>query len=543
VAIDAVCRGRGLLTLALRKNAARTRYWLWLAASVKFLVPFSILVMAGSHFGRATPASIAPPITFMIEQVSQPFAITVPAFLPAPKPPSATVISTILCAVWAIGFAFVASSWWRRSRSIRAALRGASPLDLPLGIKAMSSPAIIEPGVFGIRRPVLLLPEGIQEHLTAPQLEAIVAHELSHVRRHDNLAALLHMVVETLFWFHPLVWWLGSRLMEERERACDEEVLRSGSEPQVYAEGILKICELYLASPLPCVSGVTGANLKKRIEEIMSNGTVSSLNLGKKLTLATAGAAALAVPIFFGAFVAPSPSSAQSQEAFDVASVKVNVTGGYGGYPGLAPGGQRFTATSLPLLALIMLAYNTTPDRISGVPTSFNVELYDVEASCDRPMKQEQALLMLQTLLADRFKLTLHRETRERPIYALVVGKGGPKFHEAAEQLSKPDMQRSGRGFAYKSAPMSTLTLVLSQQLDRPVVDKTELNSRYDFTLEYARERAGRGVAEGREVAPKPDDLPSIFTAVQEQLGLKLESQKGPIEFIVVDHAEKPSAN
>lgn len=406
----------------------------------------------------------------------------------------------------------------------------------------MSSPAIIEPGVFGIRRPVLLLPEGIKKHLTAPQLEAIVAHELSHVRRHDNLAALLHMVVETLFWFHPLVWWLGSRLMEERERACDEDVLRSGSEPQVYAEGILKICELYLASQLPCVSGVTGANLKERIEEIMSNRAVSSLNLGKRLTLATAGAAALAVPIFFGAFVAPSQTSAQSQEAFDVASVKVNLTGSRGGYPGLAPGGQRFTATSLPLVALIMLAYNVTPSRISGVPSSFTTELYDIEASCEHPIEQEQALRMLQTLLATRFKLVLHRETKELPIYALVVGKGGPKFHDSPEG-STPARQRTDRGFMYKGATMSGLTLVFSQQLDRPVVDKTGLTGRYDFALEYAPERPGRGAAEGREAAPNPDGLPSIFTAVEEQLGLKLESQKGPIEFIVVDHAEKPSAN
>jgi uncharacterized protein (TIGR03435 family) len=249
----------------------------------------------------------------------------------------------------------------------------------------------------------------------------------------------------------------------------------------------------------------------------------------------------VAVPIL--AILLAAQCHAQSRENFDVATIKVNKTGGLGGYPGLEPGGQRFTARSLPLLALIMLAYDTTPDRISGVPASFNIELYDIEASCDHPIKQEQALQMLQTLLADRFKLTLHRENRERPIYALVVGKGGPKLQEAAEALSKPDMQRSGRGFAYKSAPMSTLTLILSQQLDRPVVDKTALNGRYDFTLEYARERVGRGAPEGREPAPNPDGLPSIFTAVQEQLGLKLEPQKGPVEFIVVDHAERPTEN
>lgn len=123
----------------------------------------------------------------------------------------------------------------------------------------MISPAFAEPGVFGVRRPVLLLPAGITDRLTPPQLKAIVAHELCHMRRRDNLGTAIHMGVEALFWFHPLVWWLGARLMEEREHACDEEVLLTGSEPQAYAEGILKICELYLESPLPCVPGVTGA--------------------------------------------------------------------------------------------------------------------------------------------------------------------------------------------------------------------------------------------------------------------------------------------
>ena len=91
------------------------------------------------------------------------------------------------------------------------------------------------------------------DRLTPPQLKAIMAHELCHIRRRYHVATAIHMGVETLFWFHPLVWWLGARLMEERERAGDEEVLLAGSEPQVYAEGILKICGLYLESPLPFV--------------------------------------------------------------------------------------------------------------------------------------------------------------------------------------------------------------------------------------------------------------------------------------------------
>ena len=196
---------------------------------------------------------------------------------------STSIIPVIIWAIWATGFVVVVCSWWRRSRSIREALAAASPLDSAFPIKVMSSPAILGPGVFGIWRPVLLLPEGITNHLEpTAEMNAILAHELCHVRRRDNLATVSHMSVEALFWFHPLVWWLGARLMEERENACDEEVLRNGSEPEVYAEGILKICELYLESPLPCVSGFTGSDLKKRIEVIMSNRVVPSLNFAKE---------------------------------------------------------------------------------------------------------------------------------------------------------------------------------------------------------------------------------------------------------------------
>jgi bla regulator protein BlaR1 len=227
---------------------------------VKFLIPFSLLVDVGSHVGRHEAPPITPPgLSYLIEQASQPFAMSAPLASPAaPVSSSVNWIAAVLYAVWAIGFATLALSWWLRWRGLRVALRTASPLDLPIGIKAMISPAFAEPGVFGIHQPVLLLPVGITDCLTLSQLKAIVAHELCHVRRHDNLATAIHMGVEALFWFHPLVWWLGARLMEERERACDEEVLLMGSEPEAYAEGILKICELYLNSPLQCVSGVTG---------------------------------------------------------------------------------------------------------------------------------------------------------------------------------------------------------------------------------------------------------------------------------------------
>src|SRR5580704_13847301 len=141
----------------------------------------------------------------------------------------------------------------------------------PLRLDAtMSSPARFEPGIFGVFRPILLVPEGITDRLPPEQWRAIVAHELCHVRRRDNLTAAIHMAVEAIFWFHPLVWWIGKRLVDERERACDEAVLLASGDPESYAEGILNVCKFYLESPLLCVSGVTGSNLKNRIRAIMT---------------------------------------------------------------------------------------------------------------------------------------------------------------------------------------------------------------------------------------------------------------------------------
>jgi bla regulator protein BlaR1 len=120
-------------------------------------------------------------------------------------------------------------------------------------------------------------------------MESIVAHDHCHVRRRDNLATVDHPHgSEVVFWFHRMVWRLGARLMEERERAGDEEVLQNAGEQRAYTEGILKICELYLALPLAWVAGVTGGDLKRRIEAILSNRAAHRLNYEKKAILAVA---------------------------------------------------------------------------------------------------------------------------------------------------------------------------------------------------------------------------------------------------------------
>src|SRR6185436_6306453 len=135
---------------------------------------------------------------------------------------------------------------------------------VPSGIRIRTAPTVLEPGVVGFLKPIVLLPTGIDTYLTARQFAAVLAHEVCHVRRRDNLTAAVHMLVEALFWFHPMVWWIGARLVAEREQACDEHVVAETAEPIAYAEGIISVCRRYVETPLMSVSGVGGADITAR---------------------------------------------------------------------------------------------------------------------------------------------------------------------------------------------------------------------------------------------------------------------------------------
>jgi|SRR5208283_1551698 len=597
----------GLLTLILRNNRARARYWLWLAASVKFLIPFALLVGIGSHlaWSRGTAGTNAG-LYLALEEVSQPF--TQPTILAIPPATPMTAFSSLihllpllLATVWLCGFVVVLCVWYVRWRRISAVAQDAVPLREGREVEALHrlehiagmrrrivmrlSRTSLEPGIFGITRPVLVWPEGISERLEDAHLEAILEHELWHVRRRDNLAAAVHMLVEAMFWFHPLVWWMGARLIEERERACDEEVLESGSDRKVYAESILKICEFCVGSPLACVSGVTGADLRKRIVHIMTEAITRKLDFSRKLLLSAAGLLAVVAPIALGLLHAKqtlAQSQDQSQTAiapmFKVASITPNKSDNGMFRMMFEPDG--FSATSVTLRMLIRTAYGVEDNRISGAPKWLNSERYDIEAKTDSSVADELGKLsedkrnverrrMLQALLTDRFKLALHRETKELAVYALVIAENGPKLREAKPGDTYPNGFKgpdggSGAGMFHmgtysggrgeligQGLPMATLVQLLSERLQSTVLDNTGLRGNYDFTLQWAADvsqapppaplnmsQQGTGSA-----PPLDSSVPSIFTAIQEQLGLKLESQKGPGEILVIVHAEKPSEN
>jgi hypothetical protein len=371
-------------------------------------------------------------------------------------------------AIWFCGFVVVLFVWYARWRRISAAIAEAVPLregrevealrrlehlgGIRKGIELLSSPATLEPGIFGIVKPVLVWPKGFSELLQDAHLEAVLAHEVWHVRRRDNLAAAIHMVVEAIFWFHPLVWWLGSRLVEERERACDEEVLEWGSERQVYAESILKTCEFCVESPLACVSGVTGADLKERIVRIMTRQLANKLSLRRKLLLATVGIAAVAGPLLWGLIAVPQVRAKRTQAgdaplpSFDVASVKlIKARSPFTIQPALYISGD-FCATDRTI-GLIESAYGhidspLNPAQVSGGPDWIRSEVFEIEAKVEDSLfkgewkrlsldeQNNQVLLMLRSLLADRFKLRVRHETKELPVYVLVLAKNGPKFAE-----------------------------------------------------------------------------------------------------------------
>lgn len=358
-----------LLVRAFARSQARIRHGIWLAASVKFLVPCSLLVAIGSHLGWSIASPLASPgVTLAAAAVGEPFSSLTLADARRSNPATDTRQPTTgnrhpaelgqqgssagtreqhgalqsglpyagmaLLVLWVVGFAAVIVARCRSWRPIAKDLRSAQRMSAGREYEAWSrlwagrgrpvallaSRTVLEPSVVGPFRPRVLWPLAVSEALEPAQLDAVLIHELSHVRRRDTLSGAVHMAVETIFWFHPLVWWMTSKLVDERERACDEAVLASGAEPHRYAEGLLKVCRCCLESPLPCVPGVTGSNLTDRVERILTSSPVRSLHPGSRLLLGAVAVAIVAGPMAVGAMAARPVLAAPTVEGLETTS-------------------------------------------------------------------------------------------------------------------------------------------------------------------------------------------------------------------------------
>jgi uncharacterized protein (TIGR03435 family) len=228
---------------------------------------------------------------------------------------------------------------------------------------------------------------------------------------------------------------------------------------------------------------------------------------------------------------------------------------------------------NVPLGILLGVAFGVSADRIIGGPEWLS-DRYDINAKMAadvadalkklNPIDRRAARLrMFQALLTERFKMVFHRDTKELPVYLMVAAKGGPKLHEAKPPAGSPDGVVStgnlqfGQGglITFQAMPLSSFIQILSQQVGRTVLDKTGLTGRYDFTWQFNQsanpgggrggpQSAAAGPPSGANPAASADSEPaSIFTVLQEELGLKLDSGKGPVEVIVIDHIERPSGN
>jgi bla regulator protein BlaR1 len=618
-----------ILVFTLRKNHARVRYWIWLTASVKFLIPFSLLITFGSHLARpraTTPAQIV--VYSAVANLSQPFAGQPMPVIYQTAPSQAPVspfhlLPQIVAAIWLGGIVVVSLMWAARWIRVLLMVRKAMPLEegsefkalrrmeSSLGvrtpIKLVLSRNWMEPGIFGFSRPVLIWPEGISQHLDDRHIEAILTHEICHARRRDNLTAVLHMLVEAIFWFHPLVWWMGARLEEERERACDEEVSSLCRQAQVYAESILRVCKFCSESPLACVSGITGADLKRRIVQIMTERTVLKLSLVKKLLLAVTGLLVVAVPIVFGQAqgmhnlsmmyrppalpvrpsppppkvaaqnelsqlneaqqspsptpkplppaVAPSPSIdspvAARQDApirltFEVASIRPTQPGSLEGGIMPLPGGDGYMARNVSVKRMISVIFKVPVGQIRGGPDWLNSDHYDIEAKADHPYDIDDLHEMFRYLLADRFNLKFHTEIKEGPVYALVVDKSGVKMKEngTGQDPKIPITFGKPGEFIGTKVPMQYLCFWLGHQLNND--PRPVINKTgLDKSYDFTLSFVPEGPTFIQQPV-SPDEQPdhsSLFDALRKQLGLRLEPQEGPIQDYVIDHIERPSEN
>ena len=578
----------GLLTLAFRHSRASVRYAIWMAASVKFLVPFALLVAIGSAANVWTNVPTPPqrPLTLAYAGVvAQPF--TQQRFEVATEADShdgvrrVERVRTAIAAVWMLGTILLLARWVIRWAAVVRVARSATPVQAgePVaalrqiqaawrsrrGLPVLATRQMIELGVFGVLRPVLLWPQSIGERLSPDQVRAIVAHELCHVRRRDNLTAAIHMTVETVFWFHPLVWWIGARLLDERERACDEAVLLLGNEPRGYAEGLVRVCECYVEAPVACVAGVAGSDLKSRICRIMQRETGRALTRRTRMLLHTTALCVMAAPVLLAAMAPPVAIGLPAQRFFRVprlmlawaprdpshvwdprarfaaASVVATSTPRESGYR-VTPAGH-FTATHVTMRDLIQLAYSPDArlweERLVSAPDWIDSERFDISARAPEPFINDAdgeprgLVTMLRNLLADRFGLRLRTESRILPIYALVVA--DPAV--AASALQRPHRscwrppedpvpstptpigwicQSPLNGGLIESTSMRWLASTLSALIPSHHIirDETGLSERYDFRMP----RAG----------------------ALEQLGLRLELKEEPVDVLVIDRIERP---
>ena len=543
-------------------------------------------------------ASMAPalPITSVVAAPSTPAAA---ADTSAPKRAGSTDAVTgpragLLFAVWTAGALLclipVLLTPWRMRQLRRAARQWPDrdalvrTLGSEAGIQAVAvlvHDEVSAPLTCGVIHPAIVLPADALRW-TDEELRRALVHELEHIRRADWPVHVWARIVCALYWFHPLVWAAWRRLRLEAERSCDDSVLQF-AEQTAYADQLVMLARRARTSTAPLLSMADRSDLSARIAAVLDE-TQARGRLGVSRAAAVIVTAVLLLtavaplrPAAQG-IAQPAAKPAADVPAFDVVSIKENKSGDMVQGSRRQPG--RIVITNVPLRLSIVNFFGLQPQQLTGGPDWINSARYDITAqfSGEMPLTEPGTVgplqLMMQRLFAERFKLAVHTETREIPIYVLTLARSdrtlGPKMRPAATDCDAvmnamlksmregggpppappqlPDGRPAcgmrfgpGNRLTAGGTSMAALARSMSNQAGRIIVDKTGLTGGFDIDLEFTPNPAAAG---GQPPAAGGDaNAPSLFTALEEQLGLKLVPQRGPVEMLVIDRVERPTEN
>jgi uncharacterized protein (TIGR03435 family) len=516
-------------------NAA-TRHAIWWATlAVVLILPCApaIVMMLRSH-----PALVSASTT-VTRGASRPaleFQSSIIRVIPEPAAKWPLVILSVWAAIllWRV-FQILRSYVFLRGLKRRA---NVSAMPLPVNPRRASllvSAEVVSPMAVGFLHPAVVLPEALLGDLTDTEREHVLLHEAAHLAGYDDWSNLAMRLLGGALALHPVAIWILRRIEREREIACDDWVVARTGAARPYAESLAHLFELREAKRSEMLaSGIFGSHsrLGNRVEILLRRGRTFSPKTSPK-GVATS-ALALAVLMLAGSLMPRWIVFAQQPQAFsfEVASIHSNNTGAEGSIVNFPETG-RLSVTNASLKTLVRNAYGVQNDQIAGGPAWLDRDRYDIQAKTAGQIREEQEGPLIQDLLASRFHLKVRWETRELPVYVLAVGQGGPKFKQSEGPNGSMRQSRgSGKAeIAVTRVSMSQLAGMLGKQMGRIVQNKTALESYYDFALTWDPDQAADSLG------------PSIFAALREQLGLKLEAAKGPVPVLVIEHAEKPDAN
>jgi bla regulator protein blaR1 len=453
---------------------------------------------------------------------------------------------------------------WLKGEPLVRAIAAQAGIERPVDILLHED--IAAPLTCGFGRPAIVLPPDADEWGEADVRQALV-HELEHVRRADWPIQIVARLVCGLYWFHPLVWAAWRQLCLESERACDDAVLQSAKQTEYAEQSVTLAGRLSNGAMRPVLSMASRSDLSARITAVLDSrqrrGRAGALSAG--VTIAIAALVVLSISPL-RAVTRTRLQAPGGGPSFEVASVKPNKSGEPRVLLHALPG--RFTATNAPLRMLIREAYALQSFQLLGGPDWLDSDRFDIAAKAEGNPTPELERLMLRALLAERFKLSVHSETRELPLYAMVMartdGRLGPQLRHAGTDcaqaapwsgLGPPDSPRdpngpcrsvgqgSGGGMRFRGITLDAFAKFLATPARRIVIDRTGLTGDFDIDLEMTAELGPPPPPPGAPDRVDRTSAPSIFTALQEQLGLKLDSRRGAVEVLVIDHVEPPVPN